>query len=106
MSSTTTYIDPLQTASRHYRLILENDRVRVLEMLLPAGEKDKKHSHPCETVHFVHGGKARIYLPGDESVELDIPDGHVMWHEQWTHQVENIGTTDIRAIIVEDKTSL
>jgi hypothetical protein len=28
-----------------------------------------------------------------------------MWHEAWTHTVENIGNTDIRAIIVEDKRS-
>jgi hypothetical protein len=26
-----------------------------------------------------------------------------MWHEPWTHRVENVGTTDIRAIIVETK---
>jgi hypothetical protein len=26
-----------------------------------------------------------------------------MWHEAWTHQVENIGGTDIRAVIVESK---
>jgi hypothetical protein len=26
-----------------------------------------------------------------------------MWHEAWTHRVENVGETDIRAIIVESK---
>ena len=36
-------------------------------------------------------------------MEADIPDGHVMWHEGWTHTVENIGTADILAIIVESK---
>jgi hypothetical protein len=36
-------------------------------------------------------------------MEADIPDGHVMWHEEWTHRVENLGTTDIQAIIVETK---
>lgn len=36
-------------------------------------------------------------------MEVDIPDGHVMAHEPWTHTVENIGDTDIHAILFERK---
>lgn len=100
---TATYIDPLNTAAQHYRALFENEHVRVLEMNLPAGEKDNEHSHPDETVIFLQGSKVRVHLPGGETAELEFPDGHVMWHEPWTHQVENIGDTDIRAIIVEGK---
>lgn len=103
---TMTYIDPLKTAAAHYRLLLENERVRVLEMRVPPGEKDNEHSHPCETVYFLQGSKVRVYLPDGGTAELEFPDGHVMWHEPWTHQVENIGSKEIRAIIVEDKTSM
>ncbi len=45
----------------------------------------------------------RIHLPDGESVELEVPDGHVMQHEPWTHRVENIGATDIKAILFERK---
>jgi hypothetical protein len=55
------------------------------------------------TVYFVQGGHARIHLGDGESVDVELPDGHVMWHEPWTHQVENLGDTDIRAVIVEAK---
>jgi hypothetical protein len=34
-------------------------------------------------------------------MEAEIPDGHVMYSEPWTHTVENIGVTDVKAIIVE-----
>ena len=98
-----TYIDPVQVAPSNYKVLEENDHVRVLEMNLPAGEKDEMHSHPSETVYFISGGKAKIHLPGGEAVEAEIPDGHVMWHEEWTHTVENIGASDIKAIIVEAK---
>jgi hypothetical protein len=37
------------------------------------------------------------------AADVDLPDGHVMWHEPWTHQVENVGTSDIYAVIVESK---
>jgi len=36
-------------------------------------------------------------------VEMWLPDGHVMKHEPWTHRVENIGATDIKAILFERK---
>jgi mannose-6-phosphate isomerase-like protein (cupin superfamily) len=101
-----TYIDPVQVSPSNYRLLLENDRVRVLEMTLRAGERDETHSHPAETVYFVRGGKARITLADGGSAELDLADGHVMWHEPWTHQVENVGDSEIRAVIVETKDSL
>src|SRR5687768_15294288 len=44
--STMAYIDPVAVSPAHYRLVLENDRVRVLEMTLKAGEIDEEHSHP------------------------------------------------------------
>ncbi len=96
-------IDAAQVAPDHYSVILDNEQVRVLEMRLPAGQTDNTHSHPSETVHFLSGGKARIHMPDGQTAELEIPDGQVMWHEAWTHRVENIGDSEIRAIIVEGK---
>jgi mannose-6-phosphate isomerase-like protein (cupin superfamily) len=98
-----TYIDPVHVSPGNYQLLFENDRVRVLEMSLKAGQRDVTHSHPAETVYFVRGGQARIHLADGGTAEVDLPDGHVMWHEPWTHQVENVGTTHIRAVIVESK---
>lgn len=42
-------------------------------------------------------------LPDGETVEMNPPDGFVMYHEAWTHQIENIGTADLKAIVVESK---
>jgi quercetin dioxygenase-like cupin family protein len=98
------YIDPVHASPRNYRLLLENEHVRVLEMNLRSGQRDERHSHPAETVYFVKGGKARISMEDGGSADVDLPDGHVMWHEAWTHQVENLGTSDIYAVIVESKT--
>ncbi len=98
-----TYIDPVKSSPNNYKVLMENDQVRVLEMVLKAGEQDEVHSHPDETVYFVKGGKAKITLPDGGGMEAELPDGHVMWHEAWTHQVETLGTSDIRAIIVESK---
>ena len=97
------YIDPIEVSPDIYRLLFENDHVRVLEMNLKAGQTDETHSHPAETVYFITGGKAKIRLPDGQTVEAELPDGHVMWNEAWTHRFENVGGSDIRAIIVEDQ---
>lgn len=99
------YIDPVESSPNNYKLLFENDEVRVLEMSLRSGETDKEHSHPSETVYFINGGSVRVHLPEGEPLGVEFPDGGVMWHEPWTHTVENVGDSDITAIIVEAKTA-
>jgi len=86
-----------------YKVLHEDDRVRILEMSLPVGVNDGMHSHPDEAVYFIKGSKVRIHLPEGEPLEMDVPDGAPLSHEAWTHSVENIGDSDLHAIIVEQK---
>ena len=97
------YIDPVMASPNNYKTLFENDQVRVLEMNVKAGQSDITHSHPSETAYFISGGKARIHLPDGSNMEAEMPDGFVMYHDEWTHRVENLGNTDIKAIIVENK---
>ena len=97
------YIDPTEVDPKHYKLLAESDRARVVDMTLPAGESDILHSHTAENVYFITGGKVKIDIPGADSMEAEIPDGHVMFSDAWTHQVHNVGDTEIHAIIVEHK---
>jgi len=94
------YIDPVVVSPDHYKLLLAGHGGRIVEMRIPPGASDVEHSHPHEYVYFMRGGKVLVHV-GDEKVELDIPDGHAMEHEPWTHRVENIGTTEIHAVIFE-----
>ena len=98
-----TYIDPVEVSGGNYKLLMENDAVKVLEMNLKAGTSDIEYSHHDETVYFITGGKVKVHMPDGGSTELEFPDGFVMWNEAWTHRVENVGTTVIKAIIVEPK---
>ncbi len=97
------YIDPIASSPANYKLLFEDEKHRVLEMSVKAGEKDNEHSHPTEVVYFISGGSAKITLSDGQVMEAEVPDGHVMASEAWTHTVENTGTTDIRAIIFEVK---
>ncbi|KPZ58295.1 MULTISPECIES: hypothetical protein [Pseudoalteromonas] len=98
-----TIVEPAHIASpKQYELLLENEQVTVLKMTLKPGEQDNWHKHNAETVYFEKGGKATI-ITSEKDMTLEIPDGYVMWHDQWEHQVKNVGNKTITAIIVEKK---
>lgn len=88
-----------------YQVLLENDQVLVLKMVLKPNQADALHRHQDETVYFEKGGKLRIVTGAGKPLEVEVPDGHVMWHSAWSHQVTNIGNTDVVAVIVESKGS-
>lgn len=86
-----------------YRVLVDNPEVLVLKMVLQPGESDVMHHHHNETVYFQQGGELTITEAGGATIVADVPDGHVMWHANWSHQVTNSGETEVVAIIVEDK---
>ena len=94
------FLDPTVVADANYTLLSTEGNIRIVEMVLEPGQTDNIHSHKNETVYFITGGQAKIHV-GDEVMEADVPDGHIMHHGPWTHSVENVGETTIRAIIFE-----
>lgn len=97
-------LNPAHIASPDYYTVLkENDEVLVLKMVLEPGESDAMHRHHDETVYFQQGGQLSIQTLNGDTLEAEVPDGHVMWHEAWTHRVTNVGNNTVIAIIVENK---
>ncbi len=45
--------DPVTTSPKYYKVLLENDHMRVLEYRLKAGEKEPMHSHPAGVVYVL-----------------------------------------------------
>lgn len=86
-----------------YEVLADNEQVLVLKMVLQPGQSDAMHRHHNETVYFQKGGQLTITQDNGETFQAEVPDGHIMWHEAWTHQVTNTGDTEVLAIIVEDK---
>ena len=95
--------DPVKVAPNVYKVVLENDRVRVLEATLKPGEKAPMHSHPANVVYPLNASKARFTMPDGRSVEVELKPGEASWHEAETHASENIGSTDAHVLVVELK---
>lgn len=95
--------DIVKVAPQNCKVLLENDRVRVIEVVAKPGEKIGMHSHPAHLLYALSAGKmAATFLDG-KSVAGEAKPGDARWSEPVTHANENVGTTEIRTVLVELK---
>ena len=60
--------DAFEVAPKHYKVLLENEYVKVLEVRIKPGEKEAMHTHPA-TVHIeLVPTKVKITYPDGKSV--------------------------------------
>lgn len=97
-------IDALKASPANFKLLLENEHVRVLEYTLNPGEKDIWHTHPPKSSYVVSGGKLKVNLENGESIIAEDTTGTAVWMDHvGKHYVENIGTTPVKIILTEIK---
>jgi len=88
-------------------VLLENETVEVVRLSYPVGSESGMHTHqhPSRAAYFVKGGKVEL-VPGDPHKPhrvLEVPDGQSLFLPATTHNVKNIGTTEIIIIETEIK---
>jgi hypothetical protein len=97
-------MDPVETDPDHYKVIFENDRVRVLEYTDRPGDSTNSHEHPDSVMYTLSSFRRRLYH-GDAQREVELTAGTVGWVPAQRHRGENIGDTPSHSIFVELKTS-
>jgi len=85
-----------------YKVIFENDRVRVLEYLDKPGEGTTPHVHPDSVMYTLSSFNRRL-VSGDTEIDIEINAGSVRWLDAQEHSGLNIGDTDTHVIFVELK---
>jgi len=95
--------DVAKVAPEVCKVLLENDRVRVLDFWVKPGQKIAMHSHPAAVTYFITGGKMKTTLPDGKVTESVTKVGEVRWGEPVTHANENIGTAESHVIVIEMK---
>jgi hypothetical protein len=58
--------DPVKTSPQYYKVLIDNEEVRVLEYHLKPGENKPMHSHP----------RGFVYALSDAKLRISFPDGH------------------------------
>ena len=88
-------------------VLLDNEKVEVVRATYPAGTESgiHTHQHPNRVVYVIQGGK--LELTGKDKTKpakvLDIVAGQTLYLPATTHNVKNIGTTEVVIIETEIK---
>ncbi len=95
--------DPVPIYPDNYKVLLENDRVRVLDFQLRKGAKENLHAHPAAVTYVITPFKIRFTFPDGTTRIREAKAGDVFFGEALVHASENIGDTDAHGILVEMK---
>jgi mannose-6-phosphate isomerase-like protein (cupin superfamily) len=84
-------------------VVLDNSDVEVVRLTYPVGTESgmHKHIHPNRVVYFVKGGALEL-IPEDSNQKkkvINVSDGQTLFLPTTTHNVKNIGNTEV--VIVE-----
>jgi len=93
------------------RLLFENERVRIWEMRMPAGQQGPVHEHELDHVLVQVSGDRMAVVPEpdtksvyDEYMEADVEPGKIFFVERGgIESAKNVGKEDFHEIIVELK---
>ncbi len=95
-------LDPVETDPERYKVIFENERVRVLEYTDNPGDSTNTHEHPDSVMYTLSSFRRRLFL-GDSQRVVELTAGTVCWVPALQHRGENIGDTPSHSIFVELK---
>jgi beta-alanine degradation protein BauB len=95
--------DMVKVAPKNCRVLLDNDKVRIVRVTLKAGDKLEMHSHPANVVYSLNSAKAKYTYADGKTEERELKAGQAVWSEPVTHATENTGTTESRALVIEFK---
>ena len=95
--------DPVKVAPKAFTEKLNNAHTRVLAYHSNPGDKEAMHSHPAGVLYCVTSGKFKSTTADGKSTVTEYKAGDVVWRDAITHSGENVGTTELSAILVEFK---
>ena len=97
-------LDPVVTNPNFYKVLFENDQVRVLEYTDQPGDRTTPHEHPNSVMVTLSSFRRRLYA-GDVERDVDISAEKASWLPAQQHAGHNIGDTQTHVVFVELKDS-
>lgn len=95
--------DPVKVASSTYKVIAENDRVRVLRATVAPGAKTVMHEHPAHLVVSLGAANVKFTTADGKTVDVAMKADDVTLMPAGAHAGANAGTGPVDVVIVELK---
>jgi hypothetical protein len=98
-----TTLDPVKLDPKHYKVVINNDQVRVLRAKYGPHEKSVMHEHPASVAVFMTDGHSKFTLPDGTSQDRVLKAHDAMWADAGKHLPENVGDKSFEVIVIELK---
>ncbi|HEX9111986.1 MAG TPA: hypothetical protein VF845_10945 [Terriglobales bacterium] len=95
--------DAVKVDPKHYTVVSENDRVRILKVHYGPHEKSVMHSHPATVAVFLTDAKGQFAFPDGKKQDFAVKAGETQYEAGITHLPENTGDNGMDVIVVELK---
>lgn len=96
--------DPVKAAPNNFKVLLENERVRLLDFHSTTGQKIPMHSHPTYISYSISGSGKTTFTTADGKTKVQPANtGQATWHEAETHASEYIGIGAAHVLLIELK---
>ena len=94
-------IDFVEAAPKQTKVLVDNEKVRVIRATFKKGDKIPMHSHPDIVVYVVKGGKVKFTNADGKVVESNTKAGEAFFRPAISHSHEHFGASE--AIVIELK---
>ena len=95
--------DPVKVDSKHYKVVFENDQVRVLRITYGPHEKSVMHAHPNAVAVYMTDQNVKFTTPDGKSQTLPGKTGDAIWTPAGDHLPENLSDKSMEVLLVELK---
>jgi len=96
-------LDPIKLDPNHYKVVIDNDQVRVLRVHYGPHEKSVMHEHPASVAVYLTDGHTKFTLADGTSQNVDGKAEDATWADAGKHLPENVGDQPFEAIVIELK---
>jgi quercetin dioxygenase-like cupin family protein len=90
-------------SSSIYKVLLDNDRVRVLQASFKPGDKVAMRSYPSHLVYPLTDGTLIFEPAGRTGYEVNFKVGEALWFPPLARATENDSDKEVRILVVELK---
>jgi quercetin dioxygenase-like cupin family protein len=95
--------DAVKVDPAHYKVLIDNASVRVLQINYAPGAQSVMHHHPDSIVIPLAPAKVEFTLPDGKKQTEDMAKDAAMYTPAGTHNPKNIGTGAVTGLLIEFK---
>ncbi|MBV8551482.1 MAG: cupin domain-containing protein [Acidobacteriaceae bacterium] len=98
--------DAAKVAPNNFKVLAENEHIRVVQDTLAPGETEAMHNHPAGWYYVTRPGTMRVTRTDGKTEIWNAKAGEQAWMDaEAPHTAENIGKTTIQYVLVEVKSA-